>query len=73
MVIGVIMVLAGVIRVIMVCAGGLFVFYCGVCAGVIRVIMVCAQVGGVPCVEINSLEVEFLFMTNFSLFVDTET
>lgn len=32
-----------------------------------------AKVGGVPCNEINSLEVEFLFMTNFSLFVGTDT
>jgi hypothetical protein len=32
-----------------------------------------AKVGGVPCNEMNVLEVEFLFMTNFSLFVDTET
>ncbi len=28
-----------------------------------------AKVGGVPCKEINSLEVEFLFLTNFSLHV----
>jgi len=32
-----------------------------------------AKVGGVPCTEMNSLEVEFLFMTNFTLFVSTET
>lgn len=32
-----------------------------------------AKVGGVPCNEINTLEVEFLFMTNFSLFVGTDT
>jgi len=32
-----------------------------------------AKVGGVPPQEMNSLEVEFLFMTNFSLFVTTET
>jgi hypothetical protein len=32
-----------------------------------------ARVGGVPPLEMNSLEVEFLFMTNFSLFVTTET
>ena len=32
-----------------------------------------AKVGGVPCDEVNSLEVEFLFMTNFALFVTTET
>jgi len=32
-----------------------------------------AKVGGVPCGEINSLEVEFLFMTNFTLFVTTDT
>ncbi len=31
-----------------------------------------AKVGGVPCIEINSLEVEFLVMTNFSLFVSTD-
>jgi len=31
-----------------------------------------AKVGGVPRVEVNALEVEFLFMTNFSLFVTTE-
>lgn len=32
-----------------------------------------AKVGGVPCSEINSLEVEFLFMCNFTLFVTTDT
>jgi len=32
-----------------------------------------SKVGGVPSIEMNSLEVEFLFMTNFSLFVTTET
>jgi len=32
-----------------------------------------AKVGGVPCNEMNSLEVEFLFMTNFTLFVATDT
>lgn len=32
-----------------------------------------AKVGGVPCNEINILEVEFLFMTNFTLYVSTET
>jgi hypothetical protein len=32
-----------------------------------------AKVGGVPANEMNSLEVEFLFMTNFSLFVTTDT
>lgn len=32
-----------------------------------------AKVGGVPCSEMNSLEVEFLFMTNFTLFVATDT
>jgi hypothetical protein len=32
-----------------------------------------AKVGGVPCTEINSLEVEFLFLCNFALFVNTET
>jgi len=32
-----------------------------------------AKVGGVPPNEMNSLEVEFLFMTNFSLFVTTDT
>eukprot|EP00624_Nannochloropsis_granulata_P007702 evm.model.NODE_9036_length_22116_cov_22.491907.7 len=31
-----------------------------------------AKVGGVPCKEINSLEVEFLFLTNFSLHVTEE-
>lgn len=31
-----------------------------------------AKVGGVPRGEMNSLEVEFLFMTNFTLFVPTE-
>lgn len=31
-----------------------------------------AKVGGVPLEEMNSLEVEFLFMTNFSLYVETE-
>lgn len=28
-----------------------------------------AQVGGIPCAEINSLELEFLFSINFSLHV----
>jgi len=28
-----------------------------------------AKVGGVPCKEINTLEVEFLFLINFSLHV----
>jgi len=32
-----------------------------------------AKVGGVPPVEVNSLEVEFLFMMNFTLFVTTDT
>lgn len=32
-----------------------------------------AKVGGVPCIEMNALEVEFLFKTNFTLFVTTET
>ena len=32
-----------------------------------------AKVGGVPCDEINSLEVEFLWMCNFTLFVTTDT
>ena len=32
-----------------------------------------AKVGGVPPQEMNSLEVEFLFMANFTLFVTTET
>lgn len=32
-----------------------------------------AQIGGVSCEEINSLEVEFLFMINFSLYVSRET
>lgn len=31
-----------------------------------------AKVGGVPCAEINCLEVEFLFMTNFGLSVTTD-
>lgn len=31
-----------------------------------------AKVGGVPRGEMNSLEVEFLFMTNFTLFVPTD-
>jgi hypothetical protein len=31
------------------------------------------KVGGVPCHEMNSLEVEFLFMNNFTLFVTSET
>jgi len=31
-----------------------------------------AKVGGVPKGEMNSLEVEFLFMTNFTLFVPTD-
>ncbi|KAF0688262.1 Aste57867_20132 [Aphanomyces stellatus] len=32
-----------------------------------------AKVGGVPCTEMNELEVEFLLLTNFSLHVSTET
>eukprot|EP00456_Euglypha_rotunda_P020378 TRINITY_DN17835_c0_g1_i24.p1 TRINITY_DN17835_c0_g1~~TRINITY_DN17835_c0_g1_i24.p1 ORF type:complete len:216 (-),score=34.41 TRINITY_DN17835_c0_g1_i24:12-659(-) len=32
-----------------------------------------AKVGGVICEEMNSLEVEFLFMLNFHLFVSTRT
>jgi hypothetical protein len=32
-----------------------------------------AKVGGVPCSEMNELEVEFLLMINFSLHVCTET
>lgn len=32
-----------------------------------------AKVGGVPCNEMNSLEVEFLFLLNFSLHVPPET
>lgn len=32
-----------------------------------------AKVGGVPYSEMNALEVEFLFMLNFDLFVTTET
>lgn len=32
-----------------------------------------AKVGGVPPTEINSLEVEFLFMCNFTLFVSSDT
>lgn len=31
-----------------------------------------AKVGGVPCIEMNSLELEFLFCVNFSLFVPTD-
>lgn len=31
-----------------------------------------ARVGGVPTTELNNLEVEYLFMINFSLHVDTE-
>lgn len=31
-----------------------------------------AKVGGVPCTEINSLELEFLFSINFSLHVSTD-
>lgn len=31
-----------------------------------------AKVGGVPCSEINSLELEFLFLVNFSLHVATD-
>ena len=27
----------------------------------------CSQIGGVPCHEINNLELEFLFMINFTL------
>jgi len=32
-----------------------------------------AKIGGVPCAEMNSLELEFLFLTNFSLHVSTES
>lgn len=32
-----------------------------------------AKVGGIPGHEMNNLEVEFLFMTNFTLFVNTDT
>jgi hypothetical protein len=32
-----------------------------------------AKVGGVPPQEMNNLEVEFLFMANFTLYVSTET
>ena len=32
-----------------------------------------AKVGGVPCGEMNSLEIEFLFMLNFNLFGATDT
>jgi hypothetical protein len=32
-----------------------------------------AKVGGVPCNEVNQLEVEFLFMCNFTLCVTTDT
>lgn len=28
-----------------------------------------AKIGGVPCLEMNSLELEFLFLINFALFV----
>ena len=28
-----------------------------------------SRVGGIPCLELNSLELEFLFLTNFTLFV----
>eukprot|EP00301_Raphidiophrys_heterophryoidea_P007536 c12905_g1_i2.p1 GENE.c12905_g1_i2~~c12905_g1_i2.p1 ORF type:complete len:175 (+),score=39.27 c12905_g1_i2:234-758(+) len=31
-----------------------------------------ARVGGIPTAELNNLEVEYLFMVNFSLLVDTE-
>ena len=31
-----------------------------------------ARIGGVPCEEMNSLELEFLFLTNFSLHVSTD-
>ena len=30
------------------------------------------QVGGVPCVELNSLELEFLFLLNFTLHVSPD-
>eukprot|EP00753_Platysulcus_tardus_P012570 PLAT3435.2.p1 GENE.PLAT3435.2~~PLAT3435.2.p1 ORF type:complete len:264 (-),score=83.05 PLAT3435.2:32-823(-) len=32
-----------------------------------------AKIGGLPCEELNNLELEFLFMTNFSLHVDAVT
>lgn len=32
-----------------------------------------AQIGGVACEEVNTLEVEFLFMINFSLYVSVDT
>jgi hypothetical protein len=32
-----------------------------------------AKVGGVPCSEMNELEIEFLLLTNFSLHVSSET
>lgn len=32
----------------------------------------CFQVGGVPCAEINSLEIEFLFGLDFNLAVTAE-
>ncbi|ETV81329.1 hypothetical protein H257_05876 [Aphanomyces astaci] len=32
-----------------------------------------AKVGGVPCTEMNELEVEFLLLTNFTLHVSTDT
>eukprot|EP00300_Choanocystis_sp_HF-7_P010332 c16896_g1_i2.p1 GENE.c16896_g1_i2~~c16896_g1_i2.p1 ORF type:complete len:137 (+),score=30.39 c16896_g1_i2:53-412(+) len=31
-----------------------------------------ARVGGIPTAELNTLEVEFLFMINFSLHVETD-
>ena len=31
-----------------------------------------AKVGGVPCAEVNSLELEFLFSINFALHATTE-
>lgn len=31
-----------------------------------------ARIGGVSCTELNSLEIEFLFLINFNLFVTTE-
>lgn len=32
-----------------------------------------AKIGGVPCAEMNSLELEFLFLINFTLYVDPES
>jgi len=32
-----------------------------------------AKIGGVPCTEMNSLELEFLFLINFTLYVQPES